>query len=186
MTEIISGPFSYFVTRPIAFVFLFLPAILYRFTLQSTAWLYLPVIWMAHVPAKLRDADRKVVWVKTAGRGWFTLVSAVGVLIYALVLAFDREAFDAMQSANESQMLTPVHLVWAIDPAGWKLWFWVTLPSAAPFVRGTCGSSFGKNARVDRPYLYQFYPSYNEFVVILTANPPRGCQIASPLCRLWG
>jgi hypothetical protein len=116
--------------RLFGFLFFFLPAIIYRISLKSTAWLYLPVIWMAHTPVKLREGDKQEVWINTARRGLFTLLSAICVLVYALYLAFDPDAYRAMQVANENQMLTPMHLIWAIDPAGWKLWFWVTIPSA--------------------------------------------------------
>ncbi len=121
---------SYFSLNASSLVFFYLPSILYRLTLKSTAWLYLPVIWMAHVPTKLREEIRQEVWVKTVGRNWLALFSALAVLAYALYLAFDPDAFASMRQANDTQMFTPFHLIWAIDPAGWKLWFWVTIPSA--------------------------------------------------------
>lgn len=110
---------------------MYLPAILYRITLKSTAWLYLPLIWMAHVPATLQEAKRQEVWVKSSARNWIGLLTAVATLAFAGYLAFDRAALPTLTTTNEAQPFTPFHAVWAFDPSQWALWFWVTVPSAA-------------------------------------------------------
>lgn len=116
-----------------AFVFWFLPNILFRITLKSTAWLYLPLIWIAHVPAHLRSDEGRVVWVGYQGRrllDWLAFGTALATLIAAAVLAFDLGQFRSTIAAAEGRPLG-LGLVFALDLSQLPLWYWVTLPAAA-------------------------------------------------------
>jgi hypothetical protein len=84
---------------------LYLPSILYRLTLKSTAWAWAPLVWIAHTPSKLRTDEGRRVWVGYAGRTWldlFTFFSAAAVFAWAIWLTFDPARYDAMIAANEA------------------------------------------------------------------------------------
>lgn len=112
---------------------IFLPSWIYRISLKSTAWLYAPLLWVSYVPHRLRSQSGRLVWVGYAGRtlwDWFVLVSALGVILYAGVVAYDPTAYKEARLATEGQPFTPLHFLFAINPREFGLWYWITLPSA--------------------------------------------------------
>jgi len=111
----------------------YLPNILFRITLKSTAWLYLPLIWIAHVPSHLRSEEGRKVWVGYQGRrilDWLAFGTAIATLGAAAALAFNAVDFAALRTATAGEPQLGANILLALDPSRLNLWHWVTLPAA--------------------------------------------------------
>lgn len=114
------------------FPILYLPSILFRVTLKSTAWLYCPLIWVIHTPRKLRTENGRKVWVGYAARSkldYALVLVAIGSAAYLTWQGINTQNLDALIAANAGQPFTPWHLLLAIDPSQYKLWYWITFPA---------------------------------------------------------
>jgi hypothetical protein len=92
---------------------LYLPSLLYRYSLKSTAWLYLPLIYIAYLPGKLRGVEGRKVWVGYAGRtflDWLGVVAALAALVVAVHAAIDLPALAelGMSGAVSGLPVTPL------------------------------------------------------------------------------
>jgi len=114
--------------------FVVLPSWVYRLTLKSTAWLYAPVAWIAYIPRKLRFEAGRLIWIGYVGRthlDWLVFASALCVLVFSAVTAFDQETYRAAKALTEGQPWTPLHLLFAFDTEKLYIWHALTIPSAS-------------------------------------------------------
>ena len=120
----------------IAIPVFFVPSLLYRYSLKSTAWLYLPIIYIASLPARLSSVVDREVWLGFFGNyvlGWLQLGLAVVSLGIAFFSFLDVAAFArVLDAAREIGVpLTPLGIVFVLDWSAVQPWHFVSLPSAA-------------------------------------------------------
>ena len=129
----------------IAAIFLtivFLPSLLYRYSLKSTCWLYFPFIYIATAPAPMRSAEERFKWAASQpGKRveWVRmLLACVTLIVFAAGIAVPMLAAERLPALLLSAGLgeVPISVFSLILVLDWgqihlKPWQWLTLPSAA-------------------------------------------------------
>jgi hypothetical protein len=119
----------------IASLIIFLPSLLYRYSLKSSAWLYLPLIYVVSLPATLRNDTGRGVWLGYRGRraiDWLGLAFAVIVLATALVALTNWRALATLSQVAFKNGL-PVTVLGYLLVLDWhrlEIWHYLSLPSA--------------------------------------------------------
>ena len=110
-----------------------LPTWLYRLSLKSTAWLYLPIL-LTRVPARLRDGAARQDFIARQNRTWWErigILAALIALLYALVFAIDwGQLGDLAEVRTGETPLTPYHVLLVLDLGRLPWWNWVSVPAA--------------------------------------------------------
>ena len=115
---------------------LFTPSVVYRLYLKSTAWLYLPVLWLIHVPPIHREEKGgPLVLLRDQKRSYLEMLStfssfaALGYFIWRL---YDPSSFLQAAAAADAQGLpvTPLHILSGLDISGLEAWYWLPLLAA--------------------------------------------------------
>ncbi|MFK7941788.1 MAG: hypothetical protein AB8B85_02560, partial [Paracoccaceae bacterium] len=110
-----------------------LPTFLYRFSLKSTIWLYVPIL-LTRIPAKLRDADGRRDFLarqNTTIWEWLQIVLAIGALAYAGWFALDWNQVAGLQEVRDGQTpLTPYHILLMLDLDRLAWWNVISVPAA--------------------------------------------------------
>ena len=114
---------------------LFLPSLLYRYSLKSTCWFYAPLIYVAHLPAKLRDGDERLLWIRMQLSRpviWLRLALAILTLTLAVFAAIDPDKLGSLLQAMGAGDLpgNPFALAFVLDWSSFQPWHYFTLPSA--------------------------------------------------------
>ncbi len=71
----------------------FVPSLLYRYSIKSTCWLYLPLIYLAHLPRELRDGEGRLIWVRALPAKFYEWIRfalagfTLGIAFFALINA---------------------------------------------------------------------------------------------------
>lgn len=114
----------------------FLPSLLYRYSIKSTCWLYLPLIYVAHLPGRLRDAEGRLIWVRALPAKFIEAtrfglaVLTLGIAFFALIDAAALRALLTAAGARETPV-TIFSLLVVLDFGDIRPWQYFTLPSAA-------------------------------------------------------
>ncbi len=130
------GPVFSKILSLIALPILYLPALLYRYSLKSTVWLYLPLIYITHLPARLRNAEGRQIWVRYVGRTLLDRVRfalALFALAVAIVAAIDWPAWAVLVRAGGAMEVpvTALSFFLVLDWGALRPWHWFSLPAAA-------------------------------------------------------
>ncbi len=151
---------------------LFAPAILYRFYLKSTAWLYFPLYMLARVPQVFRDGNNRLQWDSAHGR---SLQSKLGFVVSCLVLAYvifnsldiGKVLASAIQLNNLELPVTPMIMIVGLNFSGFNQWNWIpALSSAFAVIIFVWSNSL--NTRID--YRNNYLPSQIELRFFLVLN----------------
>ncbi|MCW9034929.1 MAG: hypothetical protein OQJ97_11980 [Rhodospirillales bacterium] len=111
--------------------FLIIPSLFYRYYLKTTAWFYLPLIWLSHIPSKLKDEKtEKIIFKESLGYSLLEIILffiSCGSLIFFLWSVFDLQAFfDALDFAATNNLpKNPVLILAAIDYTKLNAWYWI-------------------------------------------------------------
>ena len=114
----------------------FIPSLLYRYSIKSTCWLYLPLIYLAHLPGRLRDSEGRLIWVRALPAKfieWIRFALAaltLGIAVFALIDAAELLALLEKAGAGETPV-TIFSLLVVLDFGDMRPWHYFTLPSAA-------------------------------------------------------
>ena len=142
----------------IGFVFLFLPSVIYRWYLKSTAWIYFPLIWISKVPEVIKGDDGRLEW---DGSQSVALLHKIGfwlsifTLTYGALILIDLAPyFDARQLINEKGLLvTPWLIIVGIDFGKLLPWYWMPLLAAVLQLWGYIWANL-INTRIDKMKSY--------------------------------
>ena len=118
----------------------FLPSLIYKIYLKSTFWIYFPLVWVAHIPARSKGASEWLVWDQKQERtiaAWIKFFVSLLTIAGLFVWVIDwPKVFDAMNVAKQSQF--PFHyflLFTAIDTdflqSGWSFSLYLIALGAA-------------------------------------------------------
>ena len=124
---------DYIVERILAAILLLIlytPALMYRYSIKSTCWLYLPLIYVAYRVPKDRMA-----WVRvrnTVFIEWVRLGLALGTLIVATLAWWDAAAVQHMMKALSAADMPfhPFQILLVLDWSQVRLWHWFIIPNA--------------------------------------------------------
>ncbi|MGB0798474.1 MAG: hypothetical protein ACPGRD_04055, partial [Planktomarina sp.] len=110
---------------------IFLPALLYRYSIKSTCWFYLPLIYLT---TKLPET--RMIWARAYPREVMTWVSVIMALITAVLFAFaavQPEKLAELLAAAKLDLLpiSPFGLLFVVSIPDMQPWQYFTLPSAA-------------------------------------------------------
>jgi len=120
----------------ILIVIFFAPSLLYRYSLKSTCWLYLPLIYVAHLPGRLRDGGGRLIWVRALPAKFIEWIRfglaglTLGIALFALIDAAALHALLTAAGAGETPV-TIFSLLVVLDFGDMRPWHYFTLPSAA-------------------------------------------------------
>ncbi|MEL7166335.1 MAG: hypothetical protein AAGL96_12770 [Pseudomonadota bacterium] len=110
----------------------FLATILFRWALKSTAWFYLPLLFLT----KPFDGGDRIIWMRSFPRTGWTLVRLVlaivgiGVALAALVVDLPA-ALRALQLGRALELpVLPLSLLLVLDWSALRPWHYVSLPTA--------------------------------------------------------
>ncbi|MEO0633082.1 MAG: hypothetical protein AAFY52_02990 [Pseudomonadota bacterium] len=110
----------------------FLTTILFRWALKSTAWFYLPLLFLT----KPFDGGDRIIWMRSFPRTGWTLVRLVlaivgiGVALAALVVDLPA-ALRALQLGRALELpVLPLSLLVVLDWSALRPWHYVSLPTA--------------------------------------------------------
>ena len=110
-----------------------LPTFLYRFSLKSTIWLYIPIL-LTRIPAKLQDEEGRADFLakqNTTIWEWLQILIALGALGYAGWFALDWSQLDALQEVRDGATpLTPYHILLMLDFDRLAWWNAVSVPTS--------------------------------------------------------
>ena len=119
----------------IAFSALYLPALLWRWSIKSTAWFYFPLLWVGRGWVQKQGAElvvwgqayRKVIW------NWFGLLLTVGLITISLapIVGWGKLVQLAAQTRAEGAPFSPFLALFVLD---WhslanQPWNWFYLPA---------------------------------------------------------
>lgn len=114
---------------------LYFPALIWRWSIKSTAWFYLPLLWVGRGWQNIRG-EQLLIWAKGYSRKWLNIVGflvAVILLTVSLVaLIVPKELFDLQQTLKDAGAPLPViGLAFVMDwqSLGAQPWQWFYLPS---------------------------------------------------------
>ena len=113
----------------------FVPSLLYRYSIKSTCWLYLPLIYLAHLPGRLRGGEGRLVWTRALpakfieGIRFALAVLTLGIAVFALIDAAELLALLKAAGAGETPV-TIFSLLVVLDFGDIRPWQYFTLPSA--------------------------------------------------------
>ncbi|MCP4182482.1 MAG: hypothetical protein GY761_04095 [Hyphomicrobiales bacterium] len=127
----ISNKINIAITLPIIFIL----SLFYRYSLKSTCWLYLPLIYVAHLPGRLQDGEERKAWLMghtSKIQSWASLVFAVGSLVFAELAYTDYGMFTDSQDTVQKYNLQAVPLTYllVLDFSTFPIWHWFSLPAA--------------------------------------------------------
>ncbi len=112
---------------------LFLPSVLWRYSLKSTAWLYLPLVYLAALPRWFADPGERMVRLRTApsildwlGIGYAVLSIAVAVLAAVDLAALLTERFGG----GAEGVPLPLNVLFVLDFSRMRAWDWLALATA--------------------------------------------------------
>ncbi len=111
---------------------IFVPTYLFRWALKSTAWFYLPLLFLASP----YDGQSRLVWMRSLPRtvlAWVRLVlSLVGVTVALAALIVDLpSALAVLQQAQGMDLpVVPLSLVLVLDWSNLHPWQYASLPTA--------------------------------------------------------
>ena len=114
----------------------FISSLLYRYTLKSTCWLYLPLIYVTHLPGRLRDGEGRLIWALALpskfieGIRFLLALLTLGVAVVALIDAAALHDLLTKVGAGETPV-TIFSLLVVLDFGDMRPWHYFTLPSAA-------------------------------------------------------
>lgn len=114
-----------FAERPVAvFILLlcYIPALAYRYSIKSTCWLYLPLIYLVTLPGNLQDRDTRAKWLQafsTKALNWAFLILAAITLLIAVAAAINPAALAAILGQN-------------IPVSAFSIWFVLDLATSSP------------------------------------------------------
>lgn len=126
---------AYVVSFSVGFVVFYFPALLWRWSIKSTAWFYLPLLWIGQGWQNIQGDDL-LIWAKGYSRKW---INITGVLLTTILLFFSlvalivpRDYYDLQQTLSDAGAPLPV-IGWAIV-LNWQSlaeqpWQWFYLPS---------------------------------------------------------
>ena len=109
---------------------LFIPALLYRYSIKSTCWLYLPLIYVAHAVPKDRMG-----WVKDSGEVLWEKLRIVLAGITVVVVGYsilDTEAAQGLMKARSAAEIPfhPLQILLVLEWSRLLPWQWFNLSSA--------------------------------------------------------
>lgn len=133
--QILGGDYEFATRIGIAFLgfITFVPSLLYRYSVKSTCWLYLPLIYVAHLPKRMRDINGKLVWIRSSPA---KLIEVIRLFIAAVTLAVaaaalvDATALRVILSAAGETPVSIFSLLVVLDFSEIRPWQYFTLPSA--------------------------------------------------------
>ncbi|WP_299864343.1 hypothetical protein [uncultured Hoeflea sp.] len=127
-------PFRYLL-YPIALPIFYLPVLLWRWSIKSTAWFYLPLLWVGRGWQNIHG-EELLIWAKGYARKWLNITGvllAAVLLIGSLVaLIVPGELFDLQKTLRHTGAPLPM-IGWAFvldwQSLAAQPWQWFYLPS---------------------------------------------------------
>jgi len=124
-----------YIFAPSIFLVCYLPTLLWRWSIKSTAWFYLPLLWVGRGWQDLHGDDL-LVWAKGYGSKWLNitgaLLAAVLLGVSGVALIVPGDFFDLQQTLREAGAPLPV-IGWAFvldwQSLAAQPWQWFYLPS---------------------------------------------------------
>ena len=117
---------------------IYTPSLIYRYYIKSTAWLYLPLVWLVHIPSTYRKARTgPLIWHSNQQRTHieqFSICIAVLVLVYYVVGIFNLPMYENVKNTTQEMGLTLTywHLIAGLDFSKIDRFYWL------PFVNAIC------------------------------------------------
>lgn len=123
------------VTRFLIAPILFLPPILYRWSLKSTWWFYLPLVYLLYRPVWVTiDKERKARITARPGilYEWVFFLIAFGTVFFAILGWIDYKGLATSLAASRDGAfpLSPFILPFVLNLEGTEIWHWLSVTSA--------------------------------------------------------
>lgn len=124
--------FPYLVLAPFVVFPTFLSSIFFRWALKSTAWFYLPLLFLT----SSYDGKNRLIWMRSFPRTvltWVRLIlSVVGIGVAATALIIDLpSALSALQFGRDMELpIVPLSLILVLDWGNLHPWQFASLPTA--------------------------------------------------------
>ena len=109
----------------------YIPALAYRYSIKSTCWLYLPLIYLVTLPGKLHKPETRAKWLQafsTKAYNWAYLLLALLTLLIAFAAFINPTALAALLGQNIPVSAFSIWFV--LDFADIRPWQYFTLPNA--------------------------------------------------------